>query len=62
MKRSYLDYMITFGIHNCNFQILHKLVITDHNVLSIEFLDEMKIKLDNKKFLKLHFQQCEVHL
>ena len=37
MKKSYLDYMITFGIDNCNFKILDKLVITDHKALSIEF-------------------------
>ena len=34
MKRSYLDYMITFWIDNCNFQILYKLAITDHKALS----------------------------
>ena len=39
MKKSYLDYMIAFGIDNCNFQILHKLVTTDHKELSIEFLN-----------------------
>ena len=39
MKKSYLDYMITFGMDNCNFLILHKLVITDHKALSFEFLD-----------------------
>ena len=33
-----LIYMITFGIDNINFQILNKLVITDHKALSIEFL------------------------
>ena len=37
MKKSY--YIITFGIENCNFQILHKLVTTDHKALSIEFLN-----------------------
>jgi hypothetical protein len=37
MKKSY--YIITFGIENCNFQILHKLVTTDHKELSIEFLN-----------------------
>ena len=33
IKKSYLDYMITFGIDNINFQILNKLVITDHRNL-----------------------------
>ena len=51
MKKSYLDYLITFGIDNCNFQILHKLVITEHKVLSIEFLDDRKRKLDRVKEL-----------
>ncbi len=51
MKKSYLDYLITFGIDNCNFQILHKLVITEHKVLSIEFLDDRKRKLDRFKEL-----------
>ena len=37
MKKSY--YIITFGIDNCNFQILYKLVKTDHKALSIEFLN-----------------------
>ena len=31
--------LINFGIDDCNFQILHKLEITDHKALSIEFLD-----------------------
>ncbi len=43
--------MITFGIDNCNFQILHKLVITEHKTLSIEFLDNRKRKLDRIKEL-----------
>ena len=42
MKKSYLDYIITFGIDNCNFQILYKLVKTDHKALSIEFLNMEK--------------------
>ena len=44
MKKSYLDYMITSGIGNCNVQILYKLVITVHKALSIEFLDDWKRK------------------
>ena len=51
IKKSYLDYMITFGIDNINFQILNKLVITDHKALSIEFLDDRKRKLDRVKEL-----------
>ena len=51
MKKLYLDYMISFGIDNCNFQILNKLVITDHKALSIEFLDDRKRKLDRVKEL-----------
>ena len=43
--------MITFGIDNINFQILNKLVITDHKALSIEFLDDRKRKLDRVKEL-----------
>ncbi len=42
IKKSYLDYMITYGIDNLSFNILHKLVITDHKALSIEFLDNIK--------------------
>ena len=38
MKRSYLDYMIIFGIDNCNFQILYKLEFTDHKALSCKKL------------------------
>ena len=38
MKKSNLDYMITFGINNYNFQILDKIVITDHKGLNIKFL------------------------
>ena len=41
--------MITFGSHNCNFQILHKLVITDHKALTIEFLDDRKRKFERVK-------------
>ena len=41
--------MITFGIHNCNFQILNKLVITDHKALTIEFLYDKKRKFDRVK-------------
>ena len=46
MKKSYLDYMIIFGIDNYNFQILHKLGITEHKALIIEFLNNRKRKLD----------------
>ena len=43
--------MIIFGIDNYNFQILHKLGITEHKVLSIEFLNigkENQIELKKK--------------
>ena len=45
IKKSYLDYMITYGIDNLCFIILDKLVITDHRGLSIEFLDDKKKNL-----------------
>ena len=48
-KKSYLDYMITYGIDNLCFNILDKLVITDHRALSIEFLEDKKRKLDRVK-------------
>ena len=41
-KKSYLDYMITYGIDNLQFNILNKLVITDHRALSIEYFDDKK--------------------
>ena len=37
IKQSYLDYMITYGIDNLCFNILDKLVITDHKACSIGF-------------------------
>ena len=49
IKQSYLDYMITYGIDNLNFNILKKLVTTDHRALSIEFLEDKKRKLDRVK-------------
>ena len=48
-KKSFLDYMITYGIDNLCFNILDKLVITDHRALSIEFLEDKKRKLDRVK-------------
>ena len=51
MKKSYLDFIITFGIDNYNFQILDKLVISDHKALSIEFLDDRKKKSNRIKEL-----------
>ena len=41
--------MITYGIDNLCFNILDKLVITDHRALSIEFLEDKKRKLDRVK-------------
>ena len=41
--------MITYVIDNLSFNILNKLVITDHKALSIEFLDDKKRKLDRFK-------------
>ena len=55
MKKSNLDYMITFGINNYNFQILDKIVITDHKGLNIKFLDDRKIKLERVKELIIPF-------
>ena len=49
IKQSYLDYMITYGIDNLYFNILNKLVITDHRALSIEFFDDKVRKLDRIK-------------
>ena len=49
VKQSYLDYMITYGIDNLNFNILKKLVTTDHRALSIDFLEDKKRKLDRVK-------------
>ena len=48
-KKSNLDYMITYGIDNLYFNILNKLVITDHRALSIEFFDDKVRKLDRIK-------------
>ena len=54
MKKSNLDYMITFGINNYNFQILDKIVITDHKGLNIKFLDDRKIKLEIPYTISTH--------
>ena len=35
--KSYLDYIITYGIENANFNVLDKLVNTDHNAIELNF-------------------------
>jgi len=50
-KKSYLDYFITYGLENVNFNIIDKLVLTDHRALSLEFFEDKNIKLERMKEL-----------
>ena len=50
-KKSYLDYFITYGLENVNFNILDKLLLTDHRALSLEFFEDKNIKLERMKEL-----------
>ncbi len=38
-KKSYLDYFITYGINNWYFNIMDKLVLSNHKSLSYEFIE-----------------------
>ena len=48
-KKSYLDYFITYGINNGYYNIMDKLVLSDHKTISFEFLEDNKFKLDRIK-------------
>ena len=45
-KKSYLDYFITYGLENVDFNIIDKLVLSDHKALSLEFFEDKNIKLE----------------
>ena len=51
LKKSYLDYFITYGLENVSFNIIDKLVLTDHRALSLEFFEDKNIKLERMKEL-----------
>ena len=46
---SYLDYMITYGIDNINFNVGDKLVNTDHKCLELTFIETNNRKLNRIK-------------
>ena len=46
---SYLDYMITYGIDNINFNVGDKLVNTDHKCLELSFIETNNRKLNRIK-------------
>ena len=48
-KKSYLDYFITYGINYGYFNIMDKLIISDHKAISFEFLEDNNFKLDRIK-------------
>ena len=45
ISKSYLDYMITYGIEFGNFEVREKLVNTDHNAIEYAFLEDENRKL-----------------
>ena len=47
--KSYLDYMITYGIDNINFDIKDNLVYTDHKCLELIYLEDENRKLNRIK-------------
>ena len=48
-KKSYLDYFITYGINYGYFNIMDKLVLSDHKAISFEFFEDNNFKLDRIK-------------
>ena len=51
--KSYLDYIITYGIENANFNVIDKLVNTDHNAIELNFIENEKRKLNRiKQFIE----------
>ena len=63
--KSYLDYMITYGIEDIDFDVIDNLVYTDHKCLELSFIENDKRKLNRIKemiepYIRVHNKSEEI--